>query len=239
MKSQIHVFRLIILFFLLSRVLAQPKLSFDIGLGLYEPRLTGFDSNVSVQFPTKSVFSRNFLLNIGLYYEFFNNARIGYNSLTSYEIGKNIRLSNSEAVFRRSLTYRMFPIETFFRWRPRIELNFTLTPIWGRGRIELDTTPGDKTDDWNFFINSFGGPSDPVSDMGATDVMITDWFGYASMIGIRYYVSSRVGIDFKGGFMNNLYKTNRWRIQRQSVTGPEMKINDLPVFTIKFIYGVR
>ena len=48
-----------------------------------------------------------------------------------------------------------------------------------------------------------------------------------------------MGIDFKGGFMNNLYKTNRWRIQRQSVTGPEMKINDLPVFTIKFIYGVR
>ena len=148
---------------------AQPKLSIDMGIGFYEPTLVGFDQNETVQFPTKSIFNRNMLLNWGIYYEFFNNARIGYNSFTSYEIGKNILLINSEAVFRRSLTYRIFPIETFFRWRPNIELNFTLAPIWGRARIEMDTTPGDKTDDWNYFITSFGGSVNPVSDMGATD----------------------------------------------------------------------
>ena len=239
MKSQIYVLRVCLLLIASNFVVAQPKLSIDIGMGLYEPELTGFDQNASVQFPTKSIFNRNMLLNFGVYYEFFNNARIGYNSFTSYEIGKNILLLNSEAVFRRSLRYRMFPIETFFRWKPKIELNFTLSPIWGRGRIEMDTTPGDKTEDWNFFINSFGGPTNPVSDMGATDVMIKDWFGYSSMLGVRYYISSRMAIDFKGGFMNNYYKNKNWRIQRQAVTGPELKINDLPIFSVKFVYGLR
>ena len=157
MKSQIHVLILSILLSGGSFVPAQPKLSIDLGIGFYEPTLSGFDENETVQFPTKGIFNRNLLLNWGIYYEFFSNARIGYNSFTSYEIGKDILLLNSEAIFRRSINYRLFPIETFFRWKPKIELNFTLAPIWGRGRIELDTTPGDKTEDWNFFLNSFGG----------------------------------------------------------------------------------
>ncbi len=217
----------------------QPKLSIDMGVGFYEPTLTGFDQNETVQFPPKSILNKNLMFNWGIYYEFFNNARIGYNSFTSYAIGKSITLINSEAVFRRSLSYRIFPIETFFRWKPNVELNFTLAPIWGRGRIELDTTPGDKTDDWNYFINSFGGSPDPVSDMGATDVMITDWFGYSSMLGFRYYINSRIGVDVKGGFMNNSYKEENWRIQRQKVTGPKMKVDDLPIFSLKIIYGIR
>jgi len=239
MKSQIYVFIISLLPLCNDIVHGQPKLSIDMGVGFYEPTLTGFDQNETVQFPPKSMLNKNLMLNWGIYYEFFNNARIGYNSFTSYAIGKSITLINSEAVFRRSLTYRIFPIETFFRWKPNMELNFTLAPIWGRGRIELDTTPGDKTDDWNYFINSFGGSPDPVSDMGATDVMKTDWFGYSSMLGFRYYINSRIGVDVKGGFMNNSYKEENWRIQRQKVTGPKMKIDDLPIFSIKIIYGIR
>ena len=239
MKSQIYVLSISLFLFWGNDAFCQPKLSLDLGVGFYEPTLSGFDDNETVQFPTKSIFNRNLLFNWGIYYEFFNNARIGYNSLTSYEIGKNILLLNSEAIFRRSLIYSIFPIETFFRWRPKIELNFTLAPIWGRGRIEMDTTPGDKTEDWNFFINSFGGETDPVSDMGATDVMKKDWFGYCSMLGLRYYISSRMAVDVKGGFMNNFYKNKNWRIQRQIVTGPSMSIDDLPIFSLKFIYGIR
>ena len=239
MKSQIYVLVICALPFFNDIAKGQPKVSVDLGIGFYEPTLVGFDENQTVQFPTKSIFNRNFLLNWGIYYEFFNNARVGYNSFTSYEIGKNILLINSEAVFRRSLSYRIFPVETFFRWRPNIELNFTLGLIWGRGRIELDTTPGDKTDDWNYFINSFGGTPDPISDMGATDVMITDWLGYSSMLGFRYYLSSRIGIDVKGGFMNNSYDEDNWRIQRQKATGPKMKVDDLPIFSLKVIYGIR
>ena len=239
MKSQIHVLILLILLSGGSFVPAQPKLSIDLGIGFYEPTLSGFDENETVQFPTKGILNRNLLRNWGIYYEFFSNARIGYNSFMSYEIGKDILLLNSEAIFRRSINYRLFPIETFFRWKPKIELNFTLAPIWGRGRIELDTTPGDKTEDWNFFLNSFGGSEDPVKDMGATDVMKSDWYGYTGMLGFRYYISSRLALDLKGGFINNSYKDDKWRVQRQSVTGPKMKIDDLPIFSFKVVYGLR
>tara|TARA_B100000214_G_C23816216_1_gene557455 strand:+ start:64 stop:783 length:720 start_codon:yes stop_codon:yes gene_type:complete len=239
MKSQIYVFIALFFTICVNNVVAQPKISIDLGFGYYEPTLSGFDDNESVQFPTKNIINRNLLLNWGVYYEFFHNARIGYNSFNSYDIGKSILLVNSDAVFQRSIKYRMFPIETFFRWKPKIELNFTLTPIWGRARIAMDTTPGDKTEDWNFFISSFGGEANPVSDLGSTDVMVTDWFGYGSMLGMRYYLNTRIALDVKAGFMNHYYNNKKWRIQRQSVNGPEMKINDLPLFSFKVTYGIR
>ena len=48
MKSQIQVF---LFFLLISFGYAQPKLSFDLGLGIYQPTLTGYDENNT--FPVK------------------------------------------------------------------------------------------------------------------------------------------------------------------------------------------
>jgi hypothetical protein len=237
MKSQILRFFLSLFLFLGSFSLAQPKISVGLGLGLYEPTLSGFDENIDVRFPTGTMLNRNFLLNWAVYYEFFSNARLGYNSYSSFEAGK-LDLINSKAVYRRTIIYRMFPLETYFRWKPRIELNFTLTPIWGRGRIYVDTTPGDKSEDWNQLINSFG-VSKPVSDLGATDAMIKDWIGFSGMIGIRYYLSTRIGLDMKMGFMDNSYKNDKWRLQKKEVTGPIMKIDELPIFSFKVFYGFK
>jgi hypothetical protein len=237
MKSQILRFFLSLFLFLGSFSLAQPKISVGLGLGLYEPTLSGFDENIDVRFPTGTMLNRNFLLNWAVYYEFFSNARLGYNSYSSFEAGK-LDLINSTAVYRRTIIYRMFPLETYFRWKPRIELNFTLTPIWGRGRIYVDTTPGDKSEDWNQLINSFG-VSKPVSDLGATDAMIKDWIGFSGMIGIRYYLSTRIGLDMKMGFMDNSYKNDKWRLQKKEVTGPIMKIDELPIFSFKVFYGFK
>jgi len=237
MKSQILRFFLSLFLFLGSFSLAQPKISVGLGLGLYEPTLSGFDENIDVRFPTGTMLNRNFLLNWAVYYEFFSNARLGYNSYSSFEAGK-LDLINSTAVYRRTIIYRMFPLETYFRWKPRIELNFTLTPIWGRGRIYVDTTPGDKSEDWNQLINSFG-VSKPVSGLGATDAMINDWIGFSGMIGIRYYLSTRIGLDMKMGFMDNSYKNDKWRLQKKTVTGPIMKIDELPIFSFKVFYGFK
>ena len=237
MKSQILRFLLSLFLFSGSFSLAQPKISVGLGLGLYEPTLSGFDENIDVPFPTGNMLNRNFLFNWAVYYEFFSNARLGYNSYSSFEVGQ-LDLINSKAVFRRTIIYRMFPLETYFRWKPRIELNFTLTPIWGRGRIFVDTTPGDKSDDWNQLIDSFGG-SDDVSDLGATDAMINDWIGFSGMIGIRYYLSTRIGLDMKMGFMDNSYKNEKWRLQKKEVTGPKMKIDELPLFSFKVFYGFK
>ena len=237
MKSQILRFFLSFFLFTGSFSLAQPKISVGLGLGLYEPTLSGFDENIDVPFPKETMLNRNFLLNWAVYYEFFSNARLGYNSYSSFEVGK-LDLVNSKAVYRRTIIYRMFPLETYFRWKPRIELNFTLTPIWGRGRIFVDTTPGDKSEDWNQLINSFGD-SKPVSDLGATDAMINDWIGFSGMIGIRYYLSTRIGLDMKMGFMDNSYKNEKWRLQKKKVTGPKMKIDELPLFSFKVFYGLK
>ena len=72
MKSQIHV--LIISTFLLMSgfLVGQPKISVDLGMGFYEPTLSGFDDNKSVQFPTKGFFNRNLMINWGVYYEFLS-----------------------------------------------------------------------------------------------------------------------------------------------------------------------
>ena len=238
MKSQIQVLILIFIFTLSTPMIAQPKLSSDLGFGFYEPTMDGFDKNEEVPFPTKSVLGRNILLNWGVYYEFFSNARIGYSSFTSVEIGK-MDLQNSSPVFIRSLKYRLFPLETFFRWRSKIEINFTLAPIWGRGRITVETTPGEKTDDWNELLNSFGD-SDPMGDMGSSDAMINDWIGYSGMIGIRYYLTSRIGLDFKAGFLNNSYDRKSWKLfNKKDIIGPELEINELPIFSFKIIYGIK
>jgi len=220
-----------------TSTVGQPKLSIDLGLGFYEPTMVGFDQNDDVFFPTGSVLKRNLLLNWGVYYEFFSNARIGYNSFISVELG-TMDLQNSSPAFIRSLKYRMFPLETFFRWRPKIEINFTLAPVWGRGRITVETIPSEKKDDWNELLNSFGD-SDPMEEMGSSDAMINDWIGYSGMIGIRYYISSRIGLDFKAGFLNNSYDKTSWRLFRKKVIGPELKIDELPIFSFKVIYGIK
>ena len=54
MKSQIQV---LVLFLVISLGYSQPKLSVDLGLGLYQPTLTGYDENET--FPSKNTLNRN------------------------------------------------------------------------------------------------------------------------------------------------------------------------------------
>jgi len=238
MKSQIYV---LLILFLSSVGFAQPKLSLDLGLGLYQPTLTGFDEN-NIAFPNKSFTNRNLMLNWGIYYEFFNNARVGYNSFLSYDGTNKLEVqltdANAEASFRRTIQYRFFPIETFFRWKPRIELNFTLSPIWGKSEISLETSSDDQLEFWQSFMNSFGEGSS-LGTFKSTEKMASNWFGYSSVLGLRYYITSRIGIDIKSGFMNNFYNEKNWKLNGRKVTGPKMKISDLPIFSLKFIYAIR
>ena len=236
MKSQIYNLILFAsLFFCITEVKSQPKLSVDFGMGFYQPALEGFDDNSA--FPSQGIFNRNLLINYGLYYEFFSNARVGYNNLTSFETGE-VEFVNFSGAFTRSIHYRIFALETFFRWKPRIELNFTLSPVWGRGIIKMDTEPEESVGDWNELLNSFGDNS-PISKIGSTNSMVKNWIGYAGIIGFRYYFSSRLAIDFKSGFLNNFYKENNWILNNTKVKGPKLKIDELPILSLKFIYGIK
>ena len=247
MKCQILQFKSILALFLLVPLYSQPKISVDLGMGFYEPTMEGFDSNDLVAFPTGNILTRNILLNFSTYYEFFHNARVGYNVLKSIDIGRLEGFETSKPIFYRTINYRMIPLETFFRLKPKIELNFTLTPIWGRGRITLETKPSSSedgdgghtiTDDWNELLNSFGDEN-PLSQVASENGMRSDWFGYSGMIGYRYYIRPWIGLDFKMGFLNNNYKKERWRFQGKKVSGPDMKIDEIPIFTFKVIYALK
>ena len=206
MKSQILQFKSILLLLLIVSLNGQPKLSVDLGTGFYEPTMKGFDSNELVSFPTGNILTRNLLINFSTFYEFFPNARVGYSVLKSIDIGRLEGFANSKPVFYRTINYRMIPLETFFRLKPKVELNFTLTPIWGRGRLTLETKPASSdgggvtiTDDWNELLNSFGDDS-PLEQVASDNAMVADWFGYSGMLGYRYYIRPWIGIDFKMGF---------------------------------------
>jgi hypothetical protein len=121
-----------------------------------------------------------------------------------------------------------------------------LTPIWGRSRLILETKPSSSdgsgvntiTDDWNELLNSFGD-EDPLSQVASENTMVTDWLGYSGMLGYRYYIRPWIGIDVKMGFLNNNYKKNKWRFQGKTVKGPEMKIDEIPIFTFKVVYALK
>ena len=246
MKCQIQQFKYIFALFLLIPIHGQPKISVDLGMGFYEPTMNGFDKNDLVAFPTGNFINRNTLFNFSTYYEFFPNARIGYNVLKSIDLGRLEGFETSKPVFYRTINYRMFPLETFFRLKPKVELNFTLTPIWGRGKLTLETKPSSSddgvghtiTDDWNELFNSFGD-EDPLSQVASDNSMKSDWFGFSGMIGYRYYIRPWMGIDFKAGFLNNSYKKDRWRFQGKRVKGPDLKIDKIPIFSLKLVYALK
>ena len=52
------------------------------------------------------------MLNWGIYYEFFNNARLGYSSFISYDGTNKLKVqlfeTDAEASFRRIIQYRFF-----------------------------------------------------------------------------------------------------------------------------------
>lgn len=246
MKSQILQFKYILLPLFIVSLHSQPKISVDLGTGFYEPTMNGFDSNELVSFPTGNILTRNLLINFSTFYEFFPNARVGYSVLKSIDIGRLEGFATSKPVFYRTINFRMIPLETFFRLKPKVELNFTLTPIWGRGRLILETKPASSdgsgsftiTDDWNELLNSFGDEN-PLEQVASENTMVTDWFGYSGMLGYRYYIRPWIGVDFKMGFLNNNYQKDSWRFQGKKVNGPEMKIDEIPIFTLKVVYALK
>ncbi len=222
-----RIIRIIIIILLLSGVSqGQPSWVVDTGLSYYDPRLPGFEDNE--QFPLMKIYTKNLLLDWGVYKQVFFNTRIGYTAKSSHDFGK----IKNDAIFYRSLTYRSFVLETFFIVKKRMEWNFSLAPIWSRGSITLNTRSNEAQDDWNDMLTSFG--NGPVT-LASLDVMKSDWLGFSSMIGFRYYIFSWLAADVKLGYMYQFYDQKNWRLQGMQVYGPELLIDELPILTAKMV----
>ena len=115
-----------------------------------------------------------------------------------------------------------------------MEWNFSLAPTWNKGSIHLDAK-GNFTE-WDIFLTGFNYTQGSISVI-SSDQMTTYWFGFASFIGLRYYIRSWCAIDIKAGFMNNYYDHESWKFRGKTVTGPVMNIDALPIVTVKVIFG--
>ncbi|NOZ74371.1 MAG: hypothetical protein GXO90_03200 [FCB group bacterium] len=210
----------------LSALGAQPRLLAGLTGGYYEPTLTGFDTNAEI--PTPKFMAKNVLYGLSLEGQVFYNTRITYQGLNSRHSGKTV----SGANFSRTLTYRLLSLQTFYwPWR-RLELNFSLGAVIGRGVINLNTK--NASTDWDALLSSYGNSSIPLS---SSDNMTTWWLGYASSIGLRYYLRSWLGLDLKAGFMHNGYRSSAWKFQGKTVTGPSLSLKRLPLFSLQVIFG--
>lgn len=214
-------------YFLLSLGQSQPRIAGYAGLGLSSPSLVGLDSDSNSVIPSTGTLARNILLDWGFQYQFYPNARIGLSMFHSLHSGK---IGNSD--YFRLLSYRMVTLETFFFLRKRMELNFTLAPMWNKGKISLSAnTP---TDDWDSLLASYGNGSVPVTAGGS---MVKRWFGLGSTIGFRYYIFTWLSVDGKVGFFQNYYNKKNWKLGKKKITGPELKINKIPVYTVHVVLG--
>ena len=220
--------RLILWVFCLTvTVTAQPKWSFHLGGGFYSPTLGTLDPDSNSVIPSLSTFSKNMLIDWGVKYQFYPNARIGYARSNSYHTGK---IGDSDYV--RTISYRMFTFETFYYPRKRMEINFTLAPMYNKGTLKL--TSESVAADWNTLLDSYGNSSVNISTEGE---MTKRWFGLASMVGFRYYIFPWLAVDGKAGFIQNSYSEKKWKLENEKLDGPTMNIKKLPVFNIHLVLG--
>ncbi|MBN4081153.1 hypothetical protein JYT44_02180 [Caldithrix abyssi] len=212
---------------LITTISAQPKWSFHIGGGFYNPSLGSLDPDSNNVIPSLSTFSKNMLIDWGVKYQFYPNTRIGYARSNSYHSGK---VGDSD--FSRTISYRMITFETFYYPRKRIELNFMLAPMYNKASVKL--TAKSSSTDWDSLLGSYGNSSMNLLTGGE---MSKRWFGLASMIGFRYYIFSWLAVDGKAGFIQNSYSEKKWKLDTENVDGPTMDIKKLPVFNVHLVFG--
>ncbi len=223
-----HKRQIIILILLFTGVVAgQPKWSGFIGGGFYRPNLIGLDSDSNSVIPSTGAFSENILLNWGVQYQFYPNARIGLSNLHSVHSGQ---VGSSD--FLRIISYRMLTLETYFFIRKRMELNFTLAPMWNKATVSLSASS--DSEDWTSLLDSYGNGSISIISEGD---MYRRWFGFGSLLGFKFYIFTWLAVDTKMGFIQNFYNENKWKLGKEKVTGPTMNIGKLPVFNVNFVFG--
>ena len=74
-------------------------------------------------------------------------------------------------------------------------------------------------------------------EVSSADEMTTTFFGITSSIGARYYIKPYLAIETKIGFIENYYLKEKWKFQDKDIKGPDIDMEDLPLFTFGLVYG--
>ena len=167
------------------------------------------------------------MFNFSFSYQFYSNARVGYSQWISFRSDKY-----SGEDFSRSFKYRALVIETFYFPMKQLELNFTLGPMINSGSISLATKQ--TIEAWDELLGEFNNSG---VDVSASDEMTTTFIGISSAVEARFYVKPYIAIEVKIGFIENYYSEDKWKFQDQDIKGPNIDIEDMPVFTFGLVYG--
>ena len=218
---------LFILYFLLGILYSQPKFSIGIDVGYYQPDIPVSGTS---QLPASSGFSKDILPGFSLSYNFFPGARISFAHSFSYQSDR----TKSGTPFSRILSFRMFLIETYYFSKERLEWNFSLGPTWNSGKIQLNAETNYNGIDE--YINKENNTTESYSVLNSAK-MTTNWFGFVTFIGLRYYVRSWWAVDIKTGYLTNYYDNKNWKFQGKKISLYNMNIDGLPIVTVKVIFG--
>ncbi len=228
-NRKVYTSKLILMYcFLVGVLLSQTKLNIQLGGGYYNPKLIGLDPDSNDVIPSGSLLSNNLLLNWGVRYQIYHNMRLGYTQSHSLHFGK-IGSSN----YSRNIAFRSISFETFYYVREKMELNFTLAPMINMGRISIIDEKASA--DMDTLLSSYNNSSVNLSTGGT---MKKTWLGFASHVGLRYYFSSLLSVEGKIGYYNSSYSENNWKLEGEKVTGPKMKIKELPIIQFNLIIGL-
>ena len=228
-NRKVYTSKLILMYcFLVGVLLSQPKLNIQLGGGYYNPKLIGLDPDSNNVIPSGSLLSNNLLLNWGVRYQIYHNMRLGYTQSHSLHFGK---IGSSK--YSRNIAFRSISFETFYYVREKMELNFTLAPMINKGNISIIDEKSSA--DMDTLLSSYNNSSVNLSTGGT---MKKTWLGFASHIGLRYYFSSLLSVEGKIGYYNSSYSENNWKLEGEKVTGPKMKINELPIIQFNLIIGL-
>ncbi len=211
------------LFLTVSIIIAQPKISGGFGIGYASPDYKTFAKD---PFPKKGMFEST-MINVSFAYQFYPNARIGFSQWTAFTSDKY-----SGQDFTRTFKYRAISLETFFHIRKRIELNFTLAPMINSGKISM--TSSQSIAAWDSLIAEFDNSG---VDVSSSDEMTKTFFGFTSSIGFRIYLKPYLAVEVKIGFLDNYYKNDNWKFQGKAIKGPDIDINNMPLYTFRLVYG--
>ena len=212
------LFPIILIFF--SVMYGQPKWHIQLGTGFYQPKL----GELNTALGDSSFFSNNILLDFSASYRIYYNSRIGISNWYSFH--------NQKDSFNRRFTYRSVFIETYFHKSEPLEFNFVIGPMWNSCHISMGIE--NENTNWTDLLSTFGNSGSFTFKSKA--IMNKSWFGFLSSVGIRYYLQSSLGLDFRLGFIRNFYTKEKWKYEGEDINGPNIKIESLALIRLGIVF---
>ncbi|NQU26674.1 MAG: hypothetical protein HQ528_00140 [Candidatus Marinimicrobia bacterium] len=101
--------------------------------------------------------------------------------------------------------------------------------MWNTAVINLDVK--DTRSAWNAQIGNYN------LEVKVPERIVNQFFGFASSVGVRYYVLSWLALDVKSGFMSNTYNNANWKQNGKKIPGPGLDLKKEAILTFRLMFS--